>query len=157
MCSSDLSVVDGEWLAGVHVGDAPGAAFDVDAHRRGISTVQAAGATPILFPCFGLSSVAEDDIVAAHEAMLVDCDRAYGFELGSMFHPAGRIYELATFEGLLGVPQLVGLKHSSLQRGPEWARIERRDATRPDFRLLTGNDLAIDMVMWGSEIGRAHV
>ena len=37
------------------------------------------------------------------------------------------------------------------QREPEWERLRLRDAERPDFLVLTGNDLAIDMVMYGSD------
>ncbi|MFZ2441178.1 MAG: dihydrodipicolinate synthase family protein, partial [Ilumatobacteraceae bacterium] len=33
----------------------------------------------------------------------------------------------------------------------EWDRLRLRDELRPDFMVLTGNDLAIDMVMWGSD------
>ena len=33
----------------------------------------------------------------------------------------------------------------------EWERLELRNAERPDFLVLTGNDLAIDMVMYGSD------
>ena len=33
----------------------------------------------------------------------------------------------------------------------EWERLQLRDARRPDFKVFTGNDLAIDMVMYGSD------
>jgi dihydrodipicolinate synthase/N-acetylneuraminate lyase len=68
-----------------------------------------------------------------------------------MFHPAGRVFSLETFEALLEVPNIVGLKHSSLDRQLEWDRLATRDANRPEFLLLTGNDLAIDMVVYGSD------
>ena len=42
-------------------------------------------------------------------------------------------------------------KHSSLSRIEEWQRLAVRDTERPDFLVLTGNDLAIDMVMYGSD------
>jgi hypothetical protein len=45
----------------------------------------------------------------------------------------------------------LGAKHSSLNRRLEWQRLRLRDAIRPDFLVLTGNDLAIDMVMYGSD------
>jgi hypothetical protein len=51
----------------------------------------------------------------------------------------------------MGVEQCIGAKHSSLSRELEWQRLQLRDETRPDFRVLTGNDLAIDMVMYGSD------
>ncbi len=52
---------------------------------------------------------------------------------------------------ILDIPNVVGLKHSSLDRGQEWARLALRDRHRPDFLLLTGNDRAIDMVVYGSD------
>src|SRR5262249_62401719 len=55
------------------------------------------------------------------------------------------------YRGLLGVPQCVGAKHSSLKRDLEWRRLILRDRVRPDFRVYTGNDLGIDMVMYGSD------
>src|SRR5262249_61342539 len=47
--------------------------------------------------------------------------------------------------------QCIGAKHSSLRRDLEWQRLALRDAVRPDFQVFTGNDLAIDMVMYGSD------
>ena len=79
------------------------------------------------------------------------CDRFIAFELGPVFAPFGKIYSLEVYRGLLGVPQCVGAKHSSLKRDLEWRRLMVRDRVRPDFRVYTGNDLAIDMVMYGSD------
>lgn len=139
------------FVAGALVDDAPGAAFDLGAYRRAMAAVAEAGGTPIVFPSFGLAAVPEAELVAAHEALAADVDRFYGFELGTMFHPAGRIWELPTFEALLGVGPLAGAKHSSLRRGPELDRLAVRDRVRPDFLVLTGNDLAIDQVVYGSD------
>jgi dihydrodipicolinate synthase/N-acetylneuraminate lyase len=55
------------------------------------------------------------------------------------------------FRRLLEIDALVGLKHSSLDRRREWTRLEIRDRSRPGFRVYTGNDLAIDMVFYGSD------
>jgi hypothetical protein len=52
---------------------------------------------------------------------------------------------------VMEIPQVVGVKHSSLRRAPEWARLALRDRRRSGFLVLTGNDLAIDMVRWGSD------
>ena len=68
-----------------------------------------------------------------------------------MFAPFGRIYDLETWKRLLDLPNLVGAKHSSLSRVEELARLELKDRQRPDFKVYTGNDLAIDMVMYGSD------
>src|SRR5207247_1052198 len=52
---------------------------------------------------------------------------------------------------VLGVKKCVGAKRWSLSRELEWQRVRLRDEVRPDFKVLTGNDLAIDMVMYGSD------
>jgi len=116
-----------------------------------MTAIAEAGGTPIVFPSFGLAGLPEADLVAAHAELGRAVDRYLGFELGQMFHPAGRIWELATFEALLEIPQLVGAKHSSLARGSELDRLSVRDRVRPDFLVLTGNDLAIDQVVYGSD------
>ena len=66
-----------------------------------------------------------------------------------MFHPAGMLFTDEVFEAVLGIEAVVGLKHSSLRRELEWRRIEVRNRVRPDFSLMTGNDLAIDLVVHG--------
>ena len=71
--------------------------------------------------------------------------------LGTMFAPFGKIYDLATYEGLLGIQECIGAKHSSLSRQLEWDRLALRNRIRPEFKVFTGNDLAIDMVMYGSD------
>ena len=68
-----------------------------------------------------------------------------------MFAPFGKIYSLEAYAGLMGIKQCIGAKHSSLQRELEWQRLQLRDERRPDFHVFTGNDLAIDMVMYGSD------
>jgi dihydrodipicolinate synthase/N-acetylneuraminate lyase len=142
------------FVAGAHV-DGPHApaapAFDVDAHRAALSGVAAAGGVPIVFPSAGLAALPEGEVAPAHAAMAPAVDRLLGFELGTAFHPHGRIWSLETYAAVLEVRQVVGAKHSSLRRGPEWARLAQRDARRPGFLVLTGNDLAIDLVRWGSD------
>ena len=68
-----------------------------------------------------------------------------------MFAPFGKIYSLDLYVRLMQIPNCLGAKHSSLRRVDEWARLEERDRCRPEFRVLTGNDLAIDMVKYGSD------
>jgi dihydrodipicolinate synthase/N-acetylneuraminate lyase len=140
-----------QWVAGAHVRDEPGAAFDGDAYARECAEIAAAGGVPILFPSFGMGALPDDALVAAHERLAAGVDRLLGFELGPMFHPAGRIFGLDVFGAVLAIPGVVGLKHSSLDRAQEWERLALRDTRRPDFLLLTGNDLAIDMVVYGSD------
>ncbi len=139
----------GRFVAGAWVSDERGATFDADAYRMEIAAITARGGTPIVFPSYGLGGC--DDIVAAHETLAAGVDAFLAFELSPAFTPAGRVYDLDTFTGLLGITACVGAKHSSLERQAEWDRLAVRDEIRPDFRLYTGNDLAIDMVMYGSD------
>jgi hypothetical protein len=106
---------------------------------------------PIVFPSYGLSARSDAEIVEAHAALGRTCDRFLAFELGTMFSPAGRILSLDAYRALLDINSCVGAKHSSLSRVCEWERLLLRDAVRPEFVVLTGNDLAIDMVMYGSD------
>ena len=78
-------------------------------------------------------------------------DGFIAFELGTMFAPFGAIYDLETYRGLMEIAQCTGAKHSSLSRQLEWERIQLRDRVRPDFKVYTGNDLAVDMVIYGSD------
>ncbi|HJP23852.1 MAG: dihydrodipicolinate synthase family protein [Acidimicrobiales bacterium] len=140
-----------DFVAGAHLDDRPGDPFDLDGYRREVERIEAAGGTPIVFPTHGLISRDGDGWVGAHASIAEQCDRFLAFELGPMFVPYGRIYDLDAYRGLLEVGACVGAKHSSLDRGLEWERLAVRDEVRPDFLVLTGNDLAIDMVMYGSD------
>jgi 4-hydroxy-tetrahydrodipicolinate synthase len=51
----------------------------------------------------------------------------------------------------MDIPELKGMKHSSLDRMIELSRLDLRDSQRPDFRIYTGNDLGINMIEFGSE------
>ena len=138
------------FVAGAHVdGDAPVA--DVEGYRKACGEIAGAGGVPILFPSAGTATLPEAEVAPFHAAVAEAADRLLGFELGRQFHPHGRIWSLDTYREVLEVPAVVGAKHSSLQRIPEWERLAVRDAQRPEFLVLTGNDLAIDLVRWGSD------
>lgn len=120
-------------------------------YRRECNAIQCAGGLPILFPCSALKPLSGAQLVDVFRGVAGECDEFLGFELGEMFVPFGRIWDLDTYRALLDLPQLKGAKHSSLSRELEWERLAVRDARRPDFKVYTGNDLAIDLVMWGSD------
>jgi dihydrodipicolinate synthase/N-acetylneuraminate lyase len=141
----------GAFVAGAFVEDHPDAAFNLDAYRRAIDAIQEYGGLPIMFQSHGLVSLPPDRLLDAYRALGRDCPRYLAFELGQAFAPFGKIYDLETYAGLLDVPACIGAKHSSLSRVLEWQRLLLRDQRRPDFLVLTGNDLAIDMIMYGSD------
>ena len=140
-----------QFVAGAYLGDAPGQAFDAEAYGQSMEEIQNHGGIPILFPSHGMGTLEGEALVQAHVTLARYADVFYGFELSPAFVPFGRIFTLAEFEGLLGITALQGLKQSSLSRIPEWERLVLRDRLRPDFKLFTGNDLAIDMVIYGSD------
>jgi dihydrodipicolinate synthase/N-acetylneuraminate lyase len=126
-------------------------ALDLPGYKAACVEVAEAGGVPIVFPSAGLAVLADGEVAPAHAEIAGAVDRILGFELGVQFHPHGCIWSLGTYGEVLQIPQVVGAKHSSLRREPEWARLALRDARRPEFLVLTGNDLAIDMVRWGSD------
>jgi len=120
-------------------------------YRRECAAIGCSGGLPILFPCSALKDLPGPSLVDVFRGVAAECDEFLGFELGEMFVSFGRIWDAETFRAILDIPQMKGAKHSSLSRRIEWERLAVRDAVRPDFKVYTGNDLAIDQVMWGSD------
>ncbi len=145
------AVTDGDFVAGAFVADGPGDGFSLDAYRAACEAIARRGGTPVVFPSHGLNGLDDEGWVAALTEIGASVDRFIGFELGSMFVPYGRIPSLDAYRGMVAVPQCIGAKHSSLSRQMEWDRLAACDELRPGFHVFTGNDLAIDMVMYGSD------
>jgi dihydrodipicolinate synthase/N-acetylneuraminate lyase len=145
------AVTGGDFVAGAYVADQPGADLDLDGYLAACEAIVRRGGTPVVFPSYGLNALDDDGWVTALDAIGAHVDRFIGFELGPMFVPYGRIPSLEAYEAMLGIEACIGAKHSSLSRTLEWERLAVRDRVRPEFRVLTGNDLAIDMVMYGSD------
>ncbi|MFN7148043.1 MAG: dihydrodipicolinate synthase family protein [Microthrixaceae bacterium] len=146
---AEAVAMGGEVIAGVHLDDSPGDPLEVEALVDATVQVADTGALPILFPCFGIAAATDEQLVDVHRRIGANVDRFLAFELGPMFHPAGRLFSDEAFAEVLAVDAVVGAKHSSLRRDVEWSRIRARDRLRPDFALMTGNDLAIDLVVHG--------
>ena len=145
------ALTKGRFVAGAHVADAPGDRHDEDALVRAAQAIRERGGDPVVFPSHGLASLSEEQWADAHARVGDRVGRFIAFELGPMFVSYGRIVGLDTYRRLLGIPECIGAKHSSLSRQLEWDRLRLRDELRPEFKVFTGNDLAIDMVMWGSD------
>lgn len=119
--------------------------------REAVEEICSHGGTPILFPAAWLTSLDPSSKLRAIRQYAEQAGRLLVFELGRMFVPFGEIWDDALFEEVMQIPQVVGLKHSSLRRDIEWRRLDQRDRIRPEFKIYTGNDLAIDQIMWGSD------
>lgn len=137
------------FLAGAYIEGQDGDIADL--YRREVGRIAEHGGTPILFQTARLHGKPASEVVSAYAEAVKDVPRAYGFELGRMFAPNGEIWSADVAEGIMGIPQIVGMKHSSLDRVRELERLALRDRVRPDFQILTGNDLGIDMIEYGSD------
>ena len=131
--------------------DAPGAAFDEEAYGRQLGMIAAVGGLPVIFPSFGLTVGSDADMLGRYRLISRRVESFIGFELSIEFVPSGRVLGLDAYGELLQIPNCIGAKHSSLSRRLEWERLALRNRVRPEFHVFTGNDLAIDMVRYGSD------
>jgi len=123
----------------------------VQLYRREMDRIVAHGGIPILFQTARLHGKSAQEKAAAYQAACKGYSHVLGFELGSMFAPNGEIFDEETVRRLMDIPELKGMKHSSLDRTIELSRLALRDSERPDFRIYTGNDLGINMIEYGSD------
>jgi 4-hydroxy-tetrahydrodipicolinate synthase len=123
----------------------------VTLYRQQLDAIAAFGAVPILFQTARLHGKTAKEKVRIYRAVCRGYPQVLGFELSPRFAPNGEVFDELTFCGLMEIPELKGIKHSSLDRVLELERLNLRDKHRPDFRVFTGNDLGIDMIEYGSD------
>jgi 4-hydroxy-tetrahydrodipicolinate synthase len=140
---------DVSFVAGVYIEDRVGDI--VSLYRQQADSIVSCGGIPILFQTVRLHAAPAREIAAAYQAACRGYPHALAFELGPMFAPNGEIFDQETVRRLMDIPEIKGIKHSSLDRLLELERLALRDAHRPDFRVYTGNDLGIDMIEYGSD------
>ena len=140
----DVPFVAGAYIEG-QTGDI------VALYRKQMDEIAARGGIPILFQTSRLHGKTAKEKAAAYQAACQGFQQVLAFELGQMFAPNGEIFDEETVRRLMEIPQIKGMKHSSLDRGIELQRLALRDACRPDFRIYTGNDLGINMIEYGSD------
>jgi dihydrodipicolinate synthase/N-acetylneuraminate lyase len=138
------------FVAGVYVEHHAGDDI-VTLYRQQIETIVRFGGIPILFQTARLHGKSPARIVEAYRDICRDYPHVLAFELGPMFAPNGEIWNSETVQRLMDIPELKGMKHSSLDRLVELERLALRDAHRPNFRIYTGNDLGINMIEYGSD------
>ena len=123
----------------------------VELYRKQMDVIVGHGGVPILFQTSRLQGKTSAEKAARYAAMCRGYPHVLAFELGQMFAPNGEIFAEETFRRLMDIPEIKGMKHSSLDRLLELERLAVRDAYRPDFRIYTGNDLGINMIEFGSD------
>jgi dihydrodipicolinate synthase/N-acetylneuraminate lyase len=138
------------FVAGAYIEHDPGDDI-ASLYRRQMESITKHGGTPILFQTRRLHGKSDSEKAAIYAAACKGHSAVLAFELGQMFAPNGEIFDDGLIRRLLDIPEIKGMKHSSLDRLIELKRLDLRDAHRPDFRIYTGNDLGIDMIEYGSD------
>jgi dihydrodipicolinate synthase/N-acetylneuraminate lyase len=120
-------------------------------YRRQMDAIVGFGGIPILFQTKRLHGKSPQEKAATYQAACAGYPHVLAFELGRMFAPNGEIFDAETVRRIMDIPEIKGMKHSSLDRMVELDRLALRDQHRPDFVIYTGNDLGIDMIEYGSD------
>jgi 4-hydroxy-tetrahydrodipicolinate synthase len=140
----DVPFVAGAYIEGQN-GDV------VALYRKQMGAIVKSGGIPILFQTSELHGKPAKEKTAIYLAACQGFPHVLAFELGPMFASNGEIFDEETVRRLMDIPEIKGIKHSSLDRGTEFQRLSLRDTCRPDFRIYTGNDLGINMIEYGSD------
>jgi dihydrodipicolinate synthase/N-acetylneuraminate lyase len=140
---------DVPFVAGAYIENQTGDILTL--YRQQIDPIVHAGGIPILFQTARLHGKSAKEKAATYHAVCQGYPHVLAFELGTMFAPNGEIFDDETIRRLMDIPEIKGMKHSSLDRLLELKRLSLRDEHRPDFRIYTGNDLGINMIEYGSD------
>jgi dihydrodipicolinate synthase/N-acetylneuraminate lyase len=140
---------DVPFVAGAYIENLEGDV--VTLYRQELDIIAGFAAIPIVFQTARLHGKPARETTATYQAICKGHPQVLGFELSPRFAPSGEIFEESTVRGLMDIPELKGIKHSSLDRILEFDRLSLRDMCRPDFRIFTGNDLGINMIEYGSD------
>lgn len=138
------------FVAGAYIENQSGDEI-VALYRRQIDAIVRFDGIPIVFQTARLRGQAPRKVAQMYREVVRGFPQALAFELGPMFAPNGEIYGLETVQRLMDIPEITGMKHSSLNRLAELERLTLRDTRRPEFRIYTGNDLGINMIEYGSD------
>jgi dihydrodipicolinate synthase/N-acetylneuraminate lyase len=140
---------DVPFVAGAYIEGQTGGVIAL--YRRQIDAIVRFGGTPILFQSSQLHGKSAKEKAEVYQQTCRGYPGVLAFELGRMFAPNGEIFDDEMIDRLMDIPEIVGMKHSSLDRLVELERLAFRDAHRPDFQIYTGNDLGINMIEYGSD------
>lgn len=123
----------------------------VSFYRRQMDAIVSIGGIPIMFQTARVHGKSAAEKAGLYQDASKDYPHVLAFELSPRFAPNGEMFDDETYRRLLDIPEIKGMKHSSLDRLLEIKRLRVRDEHRPDFRIYTGNDLGIDMIEYGSD------
>jgi len=120
-------------------------------YRQQVEAIVDRGGIPILFQTARLHGRSAAEKALVYRSVCGGYPEVLAFELSPLFAPNGEMFDEETFLRLMEIPEITGMKHSSLDRLLELERLALRDHHRPEFRIYTGNDLGINMIEYGSD------
>jgi len=120
-------------------------------YRHELDIITSFDAIPIIFPTARLHGTKSEEKVGTYRLICQGYPQVLGFELSPKFAPSGELFDDGSVRGLMEIPEMIGMKHSSLDRLLEFDRLAMREVVRPEFRIFTGNDLGINMIEYGSD------
>ncbi len=123
----------------------------VTLYRQQVDSIVGFGGIPILFQTVRLRGAPASEKAAVYQSVCRGYPHVLAFELCPMFATNGEMFDEETVRRLMDIPEIKGIKHSSLDRLTELERLALRDSHRPEFRIYTGNDLGVDMIEYGSD------
>jgi len=138
------------FIAGAYIENQAGDDI-VALYRHQIEAIVQCGGIPILFQTSRFHGAPPESLIAIYRDTVRGYPDVLAFELGPVFAGNGQIHDLETIRRLMDIPEIKGMKHSSLDRLAERKRLALRDAHRPSFRIYSGNDLGINMTEYGSD------
>jgi dihydrodipicolinate synthase/N-acetylneuraminate lyase len=137
------------FVAGAYIENQSGDLLQL--YRKEMDAIIELGGTPIVFQTARLHGVSAKEKAEIYQKISHGYAAVLAFELGSMFAANGETWDEDTVRRVMDIPEIKGMKHSSLDRLTELSRLALRDQHRPDFKIYTGNDLGIDMIEYGSD------
>src|SRR6266550_6704071 len=110
--SSEILGPNGTFIAGAYIEGLDGDI--VSLYRNQMDQIVAHGGTPIIFQTTRLQGKEPREKIAVYRAICRDYREVLGFELDQVFAANSEIFDDETIHGLMQIPELKGLKHSSL-------------------------------------------
>jgi len=147
---AEEALAGGTFYAGVHVLDDEGDWFNMDRYRRQAEVVVNHGGIPVIFPSHGLTALSDEEWLKVMAEIGRDLKQ---FLVGDVeAHSASAtLRSTDAYVGLLRNQQCLGIAHHSLTRASVWDRLQAHVALRPDFRLISLNERAVDLAIYGSD------
>lgn len=140
---------DVPFVAGAYIEGQTGRIAEL--YRKQMDAIVGFGGTPILFQTSQLHGKSAKEKAEIYQETCRGYPGVLAFELGQMFAPGGEILDSETIRRFMEIPEILGIKHSSLDRLVELERLALRDVLRPDFHIYSGNDLGINMIEYGCD------